>query len=673
MTADKIAGTIYQGTLDGTIDGFGRVGVKINTIGPKFARYYPGYFASGKNFSHFIGGIPQQGTAVTIAAGVGGEYFILSLFAPSKLPAIDNDSLLIQSDDKNKISLNPKTGIYLGNKSTKLRVHPIKGIISDNFDTKLHFSEASLSVDGIIKRDKDGSKNSDQREDIDTFESSLSTICFDPSAPEHADVSGQNKDKNSGATTRNYPLVEKREVVYEFAFSTEYSNDETESTAFSGKKQAVNTLNYDRRAARTDTLSLSLVSPNYLMETVKGTVVDVYGNILDLNRNILPVGKETDLSFKNKDRLDAFKKIRAIERKSIAYHFEINARKASRLANGVFIAPDITSSDNFARDRSRFSFDVDKEGQIKVNVPASSESGNVALLTRYENFSTINAVKNNTDPNELVFDGPAENKNIRRDIFLDSFAFLGGTVSIKDPANDSAYSPPVDRILNAPMRHGTAYHDITASLKAHRTPVTHQYEPVINDLEGVYESFPKYFVSREINISGSKANAGGRSGNINFDGSIEINVGANSVDKQSVWLDTQGSVLGSIGRDFNNVSMGLSMTGDLLIQVGGADIGFDDIQGPLVGTDPRFLGTNSAWRPGAIDIRVYGKTSECTIVRVDTDGVTVSTPGHINMVAGQSMTLKALQFINLEAEGIFFWKDDDSSVRELVRNNKSIL
>ena len=223
------------------------------------------------------------------------------------------------------------------------------------------------------------------------------------------------------------------------------------------------------------------------------------------------------------------------------------------------------------------------------------------------------------------------------------------------------------------MRHGTAYHDITDSLRAHRTLVTHEYDPRINNLEEVFNSFPLSFVKTEINVSGSSANAGGRSGNINFDGSIELNIGANSSDKQSLWLDTQGGMLGSIGRDFNGVSMGLSLTGDLLVQVGGADVGFN--AGPMIGSDPRFSSKiDPVWRSGAVDIRVYGPKNESdpTIVRIDKDGVTISSPGHINIESNKSLTLKALHSINLEAEAVLFWNSDPSSTREIIRNNKSL-
>jgi len=128
------------------------------------------------------------------------------------------------------------------------------------------------------------------------------------------------------------------------------------------------------------------------MEIVKGTAVDTFGNILDLNREALPIGKTEKLSLSdNPDKTDAFTRIRAQLRKAIGYHFELNARKGKDGASDSALSdiPDPLKYKNYSRERSRFTFDIDKEGQFKLNVPSSSETGNIPLLTRHENFSTL--------------------------------------------------------------------------------------------------------------------------------------------------------------------------------------------------------------------------------------------------------------------------------------------
>src|SRR5690606_30734624 len=189
-------------------------------------------------------------------------------------------------------------------------------------------------------------------------------------------------------------LVENREVTYEFANSFNFTTDEIEAEQYD-KKQTISLNNIiERRKSRADTLSLSAVYPNHLIEIIKGTVVDIYGNILDINRAILPIGHRDDLTLRTTSdkKSEIFKNIRKQLRKSIAFHFEINTRKDIGI-------PDVNKNKNdndynFGRDRSKFSIDIDKEGQFKINVPASSEIGNIPLLTRYENYSTLFAAAN---------------------------------------------------------------------------------------------------------------------------------------------------------------------------------------------------------------------------------------------------------------------------------------
>lgn len=668
---NKAAGLSTRGTIQ-SVSGTNRLKVSLDNTGIIVdAVWYPAYYGNG---GHFIGGKPQPGTPVLVQQGEGGTYNILAIIADTnKLPAIQGSSLLIQSDDNNSIALNPDDHITIGNDIHQLRIDSNRNIISDTFGYKFSVSETSVSVEGIVLRDLfPNDYDSLTRRDQHSFNDSLRAICLDPSSlPSRA---------TAGNLTRNPEFVEKREIVYEFAHASRFSSDFKEAELVRKGGVVADKISYERREARTDVLSLSSVAPNYLIETVKGTLIDIYGNVLDINRNILPVGKEKDLSFStNTDKQDAFIRLRQFERRSVAFHFELNSRKGNPPdAKGMQPEkptlpplPDINSNDSWARDRSRFFFDIDKEGQFKLNVPASSEKGNIPFVVRTENSSTINA---GTDGNPLTFSldkKPSENRDQRRDVYLDTVAFNGGTITISDPENETSYAKPFDRLTNKPISHGTIYHDVTEILAAHRVPILYEYEPKNINLNSL--SFPKNFVSKEIKISGRSANAGGRSGSLNFDGSVELNIGANTVDKQSMWLDTQGGVMGMLGRDLNNVSMGLSMTGDLLIEVGGVD---DGMTSSGVATrninDKRFITKNMAFRSGAVDIRVWNSAKEFSVVRIDNGGVTVMTPGSLAFVSGKDVLIKGQQ-VNIDAEEIVLYSGDAGAQRVVQRTGTSIL
>jgi hypothetical protein len=672
---NKVPGIATKGTVQSIVSS-SQVMVSLDTTGVKVkASYYPAY--NGAN-GHFIGGQMQEGTPVLVLQGDGGLYYIIAiLLSPYQTISFDGDELIVSSDQYNTVRLDPDTYTTIGDQVNSLRVDAKRGILSNNFGGNYSFNDASIQVDGIVRRDMFPNLNDfSVRRDGHEFDDDLKEICFDPSSIPSLTT--------SSSAVRNPQFVEKRELVYEFAHSTFFSTDAQEIQIIQNGQLPEDEYFYNRREARTDLLSLTQFEPNYLMETVKGTVVDIYGNILDLNRNILPAGKEKNLSFiTNTDKEDAYVRIREAERKSIAYHFEINARKGNppdsqgnQPKNPTLPPlPDITTNKGFARDRSQFFFDVDKEGQFKFNVPASSEKGNIPLTVRATNSSTISAVQNSDDVNQFTFDGqPSENRFQRRDLYLDTIAFNGGSISINDPDNTTGFATPMDRLSNQPIKHGTIYHDITQICAAQRSPVTYEYQPVNTQISTI--TYPTTFVSTAINVSGTSANAGGRSGQLTFDGMIEMNVGANTIDKQSIWLDTQGSLLGQIGRDLNGISVGLSLTGDLLVTIGGPDAGMAP-SGPMTNniSDPRFVskGANLAMRPGTVDFRIYQQTGEFAVVRVDQFGLTFLTPTNISMVAGQDLMLKAGGQVCIDAEEIVFYSNDTNALRVVQRSGSSIL
>ncbi len=610
------------------------------------------YFSVGNRppKSAFVGGYPENGTPVILAQADGGQWFILSVLAkdPAALnssfpltPDLEPGDYIIQNNET-FIKVNRKDGIIMGEDSNSITLDSNRDISSNTFDNTYSFSEAARTIEGIIKRDSFPNSNfpSSLRETSLNYDDTLNTICLDPSAKESW--------SNSAASTRNPARAEKREVIYEFGRSFNVLSDEQEFASYKDNKDIniIDVLN--RREGRADALSLSLVSPNYLMETIKGTAVDIFGNVLDLNRSIIPLGKTDKHSIQkikhnleDKDPLgNVFKNMKALERKEIAFHFELNAKKD---LEGI---PDVTNRDDYARDRSRFFLDIDKEGLLKLNVPASSETGNIPLLTRYENDSTVNPNPDTNDPNDLVF-----NQN-SQDILIESFIGDNGVVSIIDELNGKA--SPIDRFSSQDnptyIKHGTAYHNIS------NTCSTHQNNSII------YERFPtnkiatrvpnkKDIVNTEVTVSGDNANAGGRSAALNFDGSVELNVGANTVDRHSMWADLQGSLIANIGRDVrNNISAALTLDGELLIQSGGK----------TPNNDTRFIdvkladGTklNNGWKPGAVDIRVFNQSGAVNLIRIDNTGISIHSESRFSVYTNGDMMFRSTGKFEIDAENL---------------------
>lgn len=665
MSFDESVGLLQKGTIVGFDPSRNLLQVSIPTASsakgstwqtPFDIPYSPSMLSTN---GIFVGSYPEVGTQVIVGQGGGNQYYFVSFLADgfTGLPSLEQNTLLIKSSDNAKISMDVNSSISIGSDTSHIHINagspdlPNTNLISLNFKSENHFTQAYREVGGVIKRDKEPNPNydSDTKLENDDYDSEYKIIGLDTSLPTNNILSGANK---------NPPLVEHREMVYEFQNLSGVTNDLLESLQY-GKSKTTSALYSlpNRRKSRADTLSLTLLEPNYLMETVKGTVVDIFGNILDLNRYPLPIGqdKNTLNTEKGGDKRAAYLKIRELERKSLAYHFELNARKdlasKSAKANTLDLL-DINSNKDNSTVRGRFFIDIDKEGQFKINVPASSEKGNIPLLTRYENFSSF-STEDNGNPNQLFF------RKDNLDIFQDSFAApelvltddVGeaterGSIRILNGTDEAA---PIDRITQAHIKHGTAHHDILGICQAFTNKEFIDYQYVeIPSVKIDIDSIPllENIVSDTIRVGGEGTfdkggpNAGGRSGSLNFDGMIEWSIGANTIDRQSLWADFAGGSVIMMGRDRNSRSAVVQADGDIYMQIGNFG---------LTG-DSRFVKDANGIVGAVLDLRIMTDGNSTHMLRFDSKGVTLMTPGKLSIHSSDNMTISSDGNIDVECE-----------------------
>lgn len=593
------------------------------------------YLSSGGGF---IGGLPEEGTPVAVAQAEGGEhYFIVSFLARDpavrskadianlNLPKLKRGAITIQAHPNTRIDLN-KNIISMGDLVNSITIDTKRKIVINSFSNLYNLSQGNREIIGTILRDKKPQQNfSTYLNKNDTsYNSVLKEIGLDPIA--------DTTNSTYGGTARNPARIEKREIIFEYEGVAQVKSNDVELKGYNNQPTKIpNVIN--RRENRTDSLSLSLVYPNHLIETIKGTVVDIYGNILDLNRVKIPIGEGENSITKIKttgnsqdNNKNIYEEIKRLERKSIAYHFELNARKEIQKSG----PPNVNIRNDYARNRSRFFFDIDKEGQFKLNVPASSNTGNIPLLVRYENYSTVNPNDKTNDPNDLVFN--EEYKDILVEKFLNY-----DPIKIKD--KDGNIVGPVDRFSDPKspvyIGHGTVYHDISkvarhSSDKQFYKPREYETTTLLDG--GFIDPIPP-IVSEEIIISGDQANAGGRSGSFVFDGSIEFNVGKNEVDGQSLWVDTEGAIVGSVGQDDNKMSLAASLDGNVFLELGDSDTGTE------IGKEGKVF-----------DLKVFDGTGSATVFRIDSSGLSVSTQSRMVFYSSQDMLFRSGAKITMDAE-----------------------
>jgi hypothetical protein len=666
------AGLYFTGTVrsineDGTmVVGFNVAGA--NALEQQVTIPIPNSWLGTKG--QFAGGYPSIGQTVKIVQGHTGKNWHCLGYEPDRagLPTsvrneLSNDRYLIKTIGPHSFYVEPEE-IRLGTSVNSMTVS--SKTRSSTFSQDLNFTDSNRHISGEVKRYLKNDTISDVNDfslNSILYEKSLTPIGLDPEAATNT------LNNNSGDNTaRNPAFAESRNVYYEFSDKYNFSNYQLEhddyingtTTSFFNFNQ--NSKNKNRAVA----LSLTLENPNHLIETIVGTAVDSFGNVLDINRSSLPVGKIDSLSLiNNQDKSKAYKGILRELRKSIAYHFEINSRKD---LNGELNVPDPENKDDYARSRSKFFIDIDKEGQFKINVPASSETGNIPLLTRYENFSVIKS-KKSKENDQILPTSFIKPETGETDIYLENF---GAETKIKLTSGIGeldGYAAPLDRFTDKPITYGVAHHDINIACREFLEDSAYKAAGMKlinfdkdNRLNTLWTPLKK-IVSDTINVSGDDANAGGRSGMINLDGFISINVGANTIDRQSVWLDTAGGIVQTIGRDKNNISHAAQFDGDVFWQIGGAGIGAN--------YDSRFSDQFSAYRNGTLDIRVL-VNGQIAIFRIGPDGIYIVSPGTLNIVSQQDIILKSNANILMEATNIVMYAESTKRLVERHPANKRI-
>ncbi len=601
-------------------------------------------------------GYPQKGTNIYVVMGQGNEWVFVSYDQPDATNSYDSDGtrrisltklregrwLTLVENDVGLI-VDPKDGVIQGGSASFTQADSVHGIWSSRFPQEMHFTESHREVTGKVLRDIDansarnlaGSSLTDH-----PYNSTLIPIGLDPST----------FPSTYSSVNRNPALTESRKMFYEFDNSFGYTDDQAEERIYAGE-DFPKPVAFQRKNSRTDTMSLSLDQPNYLAEIIIGTVVDIFGNILDINRSVLPSGIVDSLSFRKsvEDKNVAFVKLKEQLRKSIAYHFEINARKSG------WKLPDYEDVSDYARDRSRFFFDIDKEGQFKMNVPASSETGNVPVLVRHENFSNLKGFVEKGDRGQFLY-----NITDNTDVQLEPHG-KGVVTLISNEESLKNFAAPTNRLDGEVIKLGTGFHEIDQVLWLHK--LTKPY--ALSGTGGYEESLLNAILpvtdilSSELIVSGSGANAGGRSGTLSLDGMLSMSIGANTADRQSLWLDCAGGIVAAVGRDKFQRSISATLDGDLFMQVGGSTIN-DDSRFPSVTF-------NNEARDGVIDIRVWNSGSFHTI-RIDNQGIKIHTPQRIDIVSEGDMRFKSVNSnIYFDAESIYFYSSEGSSSRMVLK------
>lgn len=638
-------------------------------------------------------------------------------------PTIESGDVILQGVTGSQISLTNDGNLTIINSFNEGKV--ISGEIDDSFrcainvDSPVEYtvSHGGLKAFGIIRRDI---RIEDEDEDFADFmkdvasEAILEEVGRNPTK-QISYISGVSTASGASSSDeksfRNPAFIEDRQIILEYGRNWVVGTYKEELSRLQSDLIPTSDFEY-RRERRSNVLSLSLTYPNELIERVSGTLVDVFGNILDINKNIIapPSGKDEE---------DILTDMLEKTRHSVAYHMEINTRKGfgyreepSNTRKPILLnePPDIKQTANNARDRSRWSVRVDKEGLTAINIPATSETGNIPFLARSETSSVLEVdEKGNVQEKarELHESKELFRNEKNQDIFLDQFGPGGISVSGVDAKNRLKGKPSSWKdeqnqqvLLPENIQAGTAFHDITKTALAvlekdinkkasdifSNSTVESGLQAVSSVVNASVPSTDKNAADRDekTGLVKNQPNAGGRSLQLNLDGSLETSIGANTVDRIAWTIDTAGALVARLGRDRQGRSAIIHTDGYVVMEVGGWDFVGD---GPNDQVDTRFVGRGDArenslpgdptrFRSGKVVIRIRRANRSNTgpdndgddqLLIIDDSGITIKSVGQLNLVSDGDMTIKSNSQLLLDGEVIRVFENNSRFISKSGR------
>jgi len=585
---------------------------------------------------------------------------------------MDKGTVCLQSRGNSIVEATCDGDVLLRNTSGDfIRIHDETQTITSQSAQNYTFDEGHRIISGLVMRDRrpqdqkfpnEGRIFAGRRLTDPEFDQFLESVGRNPLRP--------TIHLERGTIQRNPGLSEVREVVYEFGLSFNVDDetivgDRTYQPPFSDTRQ-------------TTRANILFPKRNELIESVKGTLVDVDGNILDIN--FLPIDiRLEDTEEELKEKLF----------RSVAYHVQFNSRK----------------KDFSPRDPLRFSnwsLSVDKEGLTKLNIPASSDIGTVP---RYMDIAYNDAQKNGDgelDKREFEAaaveqDGGHIYHNIvntgRRAVFAGTASFddipLDNFTSLDEESGVTEFEPsaitsigeedynPAGISLKAKMDGlwatsiGRSAQDGTSIILDTAGKVVHHYgfdqfgRSAIIDMDGnmrMHIGHGKENLKSSTDLSDKLMRLGedlipedsegesfafvtevggaGNSAKIVTDGSVELFLGADFTDLKSLLLQTEGLVAASLGRNKTFNSLVISADGSMDLQLGSAADGHSfgmQAEGAVIwniggGKSP--LDGEDNEEPGKLDIRVAGTigdvaSSGAQRFIIDNQGITLSADGSI--------------------------------------------
>lgn len=574
-----------------------------------------GCFVGLKEGTLVIAGYTSSESSVSVAilSFLPNESLISQLSIPSdapydsiKYPSLSSGEVILRGSRGSELSLDDKGGLIIDTTfgtGISLKRYGVNTAGYFVFNDNIIYTNGGRTIWGSVKR----------RSSIKKIDSA-GNLFADTDIHASSYVRGLFKgsralDISTLGMKRNPALSEYHQVINEFTTDSMFSGFDDEYD------RIMNNLKYsdsnDTYKRNRDALNALHMAEHELIEIIAGNVVDITGQVLDINYHPILFGTN-GYQVPNDRILENIEEARRKSRRGIGYHFQLstNALKTDKS----------TSSKSF-------SLDIDKEGSFNLHVPKTSFSGNIsypsdANFTKNNNqILSVPAAPSYREPIPVTLRDESGN------VVYPKTSRMYRDTGVRFDNSDGQYFENTSGASNVRIN-TTKYHNMySAAEMLIANTISEIYVPeVFTDSSGnvVELSNDKPFEVSEIPDSGytrsaikispqksainsggdvvvagnfySKSNpilsnsfktnlvdglpiseqesgkisAGGRSANINFDGSAEMSIGFDDADNKSLVLDTAGSIIAWLGKDKNGRSAIVQTDGDMLINIGGS-------------------------------------------------------------------------------------------------------
>jgi len=544
-------------------------------------------------------------------------------------PIVEPGEIIIQSSSGAHIDLRQSGDIKLSNlKNDGIFLSDAHRSLSMNSHQYYNINDSGYTIEGRVKRFHPGYVPDKGNVFVDLLsDPEADAFTIDVARDQNQKALPMNRARGPANVVRNPPFAEKRELILEFADSFFVRDANTEANLASEFPKTIQEMDRSiarrrgygtneqtfgdlRHSSRTNVLKLD---DNVIVERVQGTLVDVFGNVLDINYNKINMPKIAESG------KSAIHEAHSLLNRSVAYHFQVNSRNIIDRPTGS----------------NKFTFDIDKEGQFKLNVPRSSTHGTVPTISTFTKAAT----------------------NISGRIDINNTQLSRSSISAPTGGNaGTAFHDmrlAADRLIRHSIQSVNIIREHSNTININPMGDTPNIEYVISD-KVKSSSSPAYTTTLSVQPTSPAISstidskfAGGRSGQINFEGSLEVSIGQDEGDKKSLIIDTAGSLIGWLGMDAQGRSAVVNTDGSVLINIGDyvVDISGGEKFNPgeiTIRVNLVDEKSNGALKPGAIG---NSKTTSDHIFHLGQKGVVVSTGN------GTPLVLRSSGDILLEAAG----------------------